>query len=306
MDQKQLSEWFADVAPTVLFSEPLALHTTWRIGGPADVLVQPETVAQAREAVLRATAHGLPWFVLGRGSNLLVRDGGIRGLVIKLGDAFNEVRVDGERLTALSGRSMVSAANIAIRQGLSGLQFATGIPGTVGGAVAMNAGAHGSEVKDVLEQASVLLPDGQTKEWTVADFQYGYRRSAVMERQAVVLSATFRLSRANADELQSQVQEWRERRHRTQPLSLPSCGSVFRNPEGDFAARLIEAAGLKGLRVGNAAVSDLHANFIVNLGQARASDVLAVIDRVRSEVRSRFGVTLAPEVRVVGEDESRG
>lgn len=306
VDRSERERVFAGVAPVVLVDEPLARHNTWRIGGTADVFVAPTSAAQVKDAIDRARRHGLSWFVLGRGSNLLVRDGGIRGLVLKLGDGFAEWTVADARLTALAGRGMVSAANIAIRHGLSGLQFATGIPGTVGGAVTMNAGANGGEIRDVLERATILEQGGEIVEWSKEEFAYAYRHSSVKERGVVVLSATFSLQAGDVEEMTRQVQKWGLRRKATQPLSLPSCGSVFRNPAGNHAARLIEGAGLKGLRIGDAAVSDLHANFIVNLGQARAVDVLALIERVQREVLARFDVPLVPEVQVVGEDETRG
>lgn len=305
MQSSPFEDVFAGAAPVVLLDEPLSKHTTWRIGGPADVLVIPHTVAQVQEVVARAVRHGIPWFVLGRGSNLLVRDGGLRGLVIKLGDDFSAVSVEDGKLTALSGRGMVSAANIAIRQGLSGLEFATGIPGTVGGAVTMNAGAHGSEIKDVLAYASVLDASGAVREVDPAELSFRYRHSAVRERGWIVIAATFALQPGDVTVMQEQTRAHSRRRQSTQPLSLPNCGSVFRNPEGDYAARLIEAADLKGFRVGNAAVSDLHANFIVNLGGASASDVQAVMATVQRVVGERFGVELVPEVRVVGEDLAR-
>ena len=306
MEERALRELFAGAADTVLFREPLARHTTWRIGGPADVLAIPGSVGQAQAAVKAAAENGVPWFAIGRGSNLLVRDGGIRGLVIKFGDALAALRVEDGALTALAGRALVSAVNISIQRGLSGLEFAYGIPGTVGGAVTMNAGAHGGEIRDVLERARVLTEGGDLLELAGADLAFAYRRSAVGERRWIVTEATFRLRPGDAGEMRERVRAWSRRRQSTQPLSLPNCGSVFRNPPGDHAARLIEAAGLKGLRCGRAEISELHANFIVNLGGASARDVLALIGRAQADVCERFGVRLTPEVRVVGEDEARG
>lgn len=306
INRQSSAEIFADVAPTVRFDEPLARHTTWRIGGLADIFVVPTAPQQVSETISRALAAGVPYYILGRGSNLLVKDGGIRGVVIKLGDEFADLRIDGQQLVSQSGRGIMSAANIAIRHGLSGLEFATSIPGTVGGAVTMNAGAHGGEVKDVLDTATVLTAEGELRTVTRDELQYAYRFSIIRERQWVVLSATFSLQTGDVQEMQERVRAWSKHRSSTQPLSLPNCGSVFRNPQGDHAARLIEAAGLKGTRVGNAAVSDLHANFIVNLGSARAEDVLQLILYVQKTVEKQCGVLLVPEVRVVGEDETRG
>ncbi|PWI57702.1 UDP-N-acetylmuramate dehydrogenase [Sulfoacidibacillus thermotolerans] len=305
MDRVLLETIFTGLAPTILYDEPLAKHTTWRIGGPADVLLIPRTIDEVRAVVLAAKAHDLPLFVLGRGSNLLVKDGGMRGAVLKLGDEFAAIAVSDRTLSALAGRSIVSAAHIAIRHGLSGLEFATGIPGTVGGAVTMNAGAHGGEIKDVLKQATVITSDGTITELSADDLGFRYRHSIVPEQRLTVVQAEFALQPGDTKQLQEKVRAWSKRRQLTQPLSLPSCGSVFRNPPGHYAARLIEEAGLKGLRHGNAMISEVHANFIVNVGQASAADVLWLIRHAQETVQQRFGMTLEPEVRIVGEDETR-
>ena len=286
------------------FDEPLSRHTTWRIGGPADVFVTPTSV-EGLQGVLRAAAQlDLPWTVIGRGSNLLVQDGGIRGLVIKLQDQFAEITVDGTQLTAQSGRSVVSAANIAIKHDLGGLEFATGIPGSVGGAVMMNAGANGSEVKDALLWAEVMDSNGSIHRLSNTDLQFRYRYSILRERPLIVLKAAFGLYPANGLELREKVQAWTRRRADTQPLSMPSCGSVFRNPPGTYAGQLVELAGLKGLRHRNAQVSEKHANFIVNLGGAKAADVLWLMRHVQDTVRDKFSVNLETEVRIVGEPTS--
>ena len=297
---------FANVATVVLYHEPMAKHTTWRIGGPADILAIPENVSQIEELLRLAVSHQIPYFVLGRGSNLLVRDGGIRGLVIKLSESFSGYAIDGNEMTVKSGRTIVSTAHVAMKNGLSGLEFATGIPGTVGGAVVMNAGAHGSEMKDVLKWVQVLTPGGEVKPHSVGELDFHYRSSALRDSGDVVLSATFALAPGNVEEMLAKVKRWSMHRQATQPLSFPSCGSVFRNPAGDYAARLIEAAGLKGKRIGDAMISDLHANFIVNLGHASAEEVMALMDYAKQQVLQQFGIELMPEVRLVGEDEARG
>lgn len=305
MDRLLQASVFTGLAPTVLFDEPLSKHTTWRIGGPADVFIVPRTMEEVKAVVLAAHTHNIPLFILGRGSNLLVQDGGMRGAVLKLGDELAAVEVNGHSLTALAGRSIVSAAHIAIRHGLSGLEFATGIPGTVGGAVTMNAGAHGGEVKDVLARVTAITPDGTITELFPDELGFRYRHSIVREQQLTVVQAQFDLQLGDSKQLQEQVRIWSKRRQTTQPLSMPNCGSVFRNPPGDFAARLIESAGLKGLRHGNAMISELHANFIVNVGQARAADVLWLMRCAQETVQQRFGMRLEPEVRIVGEDDTR-
>jgi UDP-N-acetylmuramate dehydrogenase len=290
----------------VLFDEPLSKYTTWRIGGPADVFVIPETIGHVRRCMQLIHQHRLPWFVIGKGSNLLVRDGGLRGVVIRMADHFAACRLEGRRMTVQAGKGVVAAANAAIRAGLSGLEFATGIPGTVGGAVMMNAGAHGGEIKDVLAWADIMEEDGEIRRFHHKDMEFAYRHSRLRDKRGIVVEAAFDLRPGNVEAMQAKVREWTRQRQHTQPLSLPSAGSVFQNPPNHHAARLIEQAGLKGLRIGGAQISELHANFIVNLGGATASDVLSLMQVARSRVADLFGVTLVPEVRIVGEDYTGG
>lgn len=288
----------------MMYDEPLALHTTWRIGGPADVLVIPDSLDELKAAVWAANQLGMPWTVIGRGSNLLVQDGGIRGLVVKLADRFGEVKIENGELTALAGRSAVSAANIAIRNNLEGLEFATGIPGTVGGVVMMNAGAHGGQVSDVVAWADVMDPTGEVRRLRHLDLHFRYRYSILKDEPGIVVAACFALRPGNGPELAAKVKQWSLRRAGTQPLSLPSCGSVFRNPEGTHAGKLIESAGLKGLQRGSAQISAKHANFIVNLGGAKATDVLWLINHAQETVQRIYGIELETEVRVIGEAAS--
>ncbi|MBX6395691.1 MAG: UDP-N-acetylmuramate dehydrogenase [Alicyclobacillaceae bacterium] len=295
----------ADVGQ-VLFDEPMSRHTTWRIGGPADALVMPATEKQIRTLMTLIGEYGWPWLVVGRGSNLLVRDGGIRGVVIKLADNWSAMEIDGTVLTAQSGRLIVSAANVAIRHGLAGLEFATGIPGSVGGAVRMNAGAHGGEIRQVFKFADLVFPGGAVRRVDREDMGFGYRHSKVAEWGALVLRAAFQLVPGDREALMRQVKEWTNRRRQTQPLSQASAGSVFQNPPGFHAARLIEQAGLKGKRQGGAQISPKHANFIVNLGGATARDVLRLIHLAQEEVYRKFAIRLAPEVKIVGEDAETG
>lgn len=286
----------------VFFHEPLSKHTTWKIGGPADVFVVPTKVEHLQLLAKTCAKQQIPWYVIGRGSNLLVKDGGIRGVVIKLADNFADLSIAGNRLTVEAGHSYVSAAKTAIRNGLQGLEFATGIPGTVGGAVMMNAGAHGGETKDVLLSADIVEEDGSIRTLQNRDLQFAYRYSILKDRPRIVVRAAFQLQPGNTEEMMEKVRVWTKRRQTTQPLQLPNCGSVFRNPAGTSAGFLIEQAGLKGTRIGGAQISDLHANFIVNVDKAKASDVLALIELVQTTVRERNGITLIPEVRIVGED----
>ncbi|ARU62294.1 UDP-N-acetylenolpyruvoylglucosamine reductase [Tumebacillus avium] len=303
MKKEQTKSLFAneDVG-TVLLEEPLSKHTSWKIGGPADVFVLPTTIEHLVRIMELTHEHQIPWYVIGKGSNLLVKDGGLRGVVLKLGDNFSELQIEGQTLTAQGGRSFVSAANHAIRSGLGGLEFATGIPGTVGGAVMMNAGAHGGEVKDVLKECRVLTEEGKIVHLAHADLNFDYRYSRLKDRPAIVLDASFSLHPGDAAEMSERVKGWRERRQATQPLAMPSCGSVFRNPDGTHAGKLVEEAGLKGTRIGGAQISELHGNFIVNTGGAKAADVLQVIELVQRTIKQKYGYELHPEVRIVGEE----
>lgn len=285
----------------VLPDEPMAPYTTWKIGGPADVLVIPETKEQLAKALQIVNSAGAPWFLLGRGSNLLVADKGIRGVVLKLGKEFEEVRFEENRVCAGAAFSFIKLSVLAGKEGLTGLEFAGGIPGSVGGAVYMNAGAHGSDVSRILKQAEVLLESGERVAMSKDDLQYAYRHSVLHRLPGIVTEAVFELTFGERKEIAGAMASYKDRRLRTQPLQLPCAGSVFRNPEGRFAAQLIEAAGLKGTRIGGAEISTQHANFIINTGQATAEDVLALIELVQNTIRRIYAVELIPEVKLVGE-----
>jgi len=285
----------------IRLQEPLSGYTTWKIGGPADVLIEPETKEQLVQAIAILRKHEAPWTVIGRGSNLLVADKGIRGAVIRLGKGFETIAFDGTTVTVGGAYSFVKLAVLAGRQGLTGLEFAGGIPGSVGGAVYMNAGALGSDVSRVLKQAEVLLNTGEVVTMQNADFRYAYRHSLLQQEPGIVLEAVFELGYGDPGEIAASMAANKDRRLSTQPLKQPSCGSVFRNPQGTFAAKLIEGAGLKGMRIGGAEVSTMHANFIVNTGNATAEDVLALIGRIQDIVLQQYGIRLVPEVFVLGE-----
>ena len=289
-------------AEAVAENRPLARHTSLRVGGPADLLVTAESASALRQAVSLAWEQGVPCFVLGSGSNVLVADAGIRGLVV-----LNKARAAGVvegGLRAESGAALATVARLAVSAGLAGLEWASGIPGTVGGAVVGNAGAWGSDVASTLRQATVLQAGGELATWPAARFEYGYRTSVLKRqgpgRRAVVLEAEFRLQPAEEGSLRARVAEITARRRASQPAGA-SCGSVFRNPPGDHAGRLVEAAGLKGERQGGAIISPVHANFVVNEGEATASDVRSLVELMRSEVQARFGVSLALEIELLGE-----
>ncbi len=286
--------------PSAKFDEPLKRYTAWKIGGPADALLEPRDAGELVEAVDRAREHGVPVTVLGGGTNVLVRDGGIRGLTIRLAKALTGVEVDDRSVVAEAGVLYPVLANATAGRGLAGLEFATGIPGTVGGAVYMNAGAYGGETKDVLDWADVFR-DGEVARMTNADLDLSYRRSVLQDHPDwVVLRAAYTLEPGDPAELKARIKEFRAQRMNGSP-NRPSCGSTFKRPEGDFPGRVIEAAGLKGTRVGNIEVSPVHANYLVNLGGGTAEEALELIELVKEMVRERLGIELEEEVRVVGE-----
>ncbi|MED1796902.1 UDP-N-acetylmuramate dehydrogenase [Brevibacillus nitrificans] len=282
-------------------NEPLANHTTWRIGGPADLLIQPKDKDSLQAAFQIIHRHEIPWSVIGRGSNLLVRDRGIRGAVLKVAEGLSHCEFRGEEVCVGAGYSMIRLAMETGKMGLTGMEFAGGIPGTVGGAVYMNAGAHGSDLSRILIDAEILFENGERKVLTNEELSFSYRTSLLQQRKGIVVEARFRLQSGDRKEIAATLAANKERRRLTQPLQMPCAGSVFRNPPGDHAGRLIEAAGLKGYQIGGAQVSEKHSNFIVNCGGATATDVLTLIDYIRSTIQSKYGIDLHPEVLVVGE-----
>jgi UDP-N-acetylmuramate dehydrogenase len=285
----------------VRFDAPLARHTSLRIGGPADALATPARRDELARILALCAEHGLPHTVLGNGFNTLVLDGGMDGVVLSLARFRGLEELPGARLRAEAGVTHATITRRCVERGLAGLEFAAGIPGTMGGWVAMNAGIHEREVKDVLLEAEVMRADGGAIETLPnAALAFRYRAAAGLPAGSIVLCVTFGLRGSTRDVVAAEVERHLSRRAATQPLDIPSCGSVFKNPTGDFAGRLIEAAGLKGTRVGGAEISTVHANFIVNRGGATAADVLALIERARACVRERMGVELEPEVRIVG------
>lgn len=286
--------------PAAKFDEPLRRYTAWKIGGPADALLEPGSVEELVRAVRLARENGVPVTVLGGGTNVLVRDGGIRGLTIRLAKALTEVSIEGTAVTADAGVLYPVLANTTAARGLAGLEFATGIPGTVGGAVFMNAGAYGSETVEVLTWAEVFR-DGEVVRMPNADLDLRYRRSVLHDHPDwVVLRACYGLVPGDPDELKARIREFRAQRMNGSP-SRPSCGSTFKRPENDFPGRVIEEAGLKGTRIGGIEVSPVHANYLVNLGGGTAEDAIKLMEHVRRTVRERLGVELEAEVRVVGE-----
>ena len=290
------------IAPDrTLENVPMSRYTTFRVGGPADALFLPASVEELRAALAAAKAEEIPVCLIGNGSNLIVRDGGIRGLVIVLGEPFSGLRVEGTQVWAQAGARLSAVAAAAQRAGLAGLEFASGIPGTLGGGCAMNAGAYGGELKDVLLWAEVLL-DGEVRRLSRDEMEMGYRSTMPLRRGAIVLSACFELRQDDPEAIQERMRDLANRRREKQPLNLPSAGSTFKRPEGYFAGALIEQCGLKGCRIGGAQVSEKHAGFIVNVGEAAAADILQLIGHVQAVVQAQTGVHLETEVRVLGEN----
>lgn len=284
----------------VLYDEPMSRHTSYRIGGPADVMVCPRSVQGIQAALRIAREYGVPVFILGGGSNLLVRDGGLRGMVLNLYGALKEMRAEGEEVTAGGGAKVTALVNFCARRGLAGLEPMAGVPGSVGGAVKGNAGAFGATISDHLAAVRVLEQTGEERVLSREALRFAYRQSSLTEGE-VVVSATFRLRQDDAAALQQKVAQILAERKAKQPVEWRSAGSVFKNPPGNFAGRLIEGAGLKGTRVGDAMISPKHGNFFLNLGRATAKDVLALIALAQERVREQSGVSLELEVRVVGD-----
>jgi len=284
----------------LLRDEPMSRHTTFRVGGPADIMVFPACAEQLVRALELAKECGVPAMVMGNGSNMLVRDGGIRGLVIVIGERFARITTEENDLIAEAGASMARVAGAAQAAGLSGLEFAAGIPGTLGGGCAMNAGAYGGQLSDVLVSADVLL-NGEIRTLSLQEMEMGYRSTRPLREGGIVVSARFRLKPDNCEEILARIKELNARRRDKQPLNFPSAGSTFKRPEGHFAGALIEQSGLKGVSVGGAQVSEKHAGIIINTGDATAADVLGLMEKVQETVMRNFGVRLEPEVRIVGE-----
>ena len=284
----------------VLVDEPMSEHTTFEVGGPADLYVIPESFDEVRDVLSACDEAGVERFVLGRGSDLLVSDDGYRGVIVAVGEGLMGVSVDGTEMTCQAGVDLREASEMACELGLSGLEFACGIPGSVGGACFMNAGAYGGCVADALKCVRVLMPDGAQETIGVDELDLGYRRSRVATDGLVVLSATFALEKGDPEKIRATMDDLTRQREEKQPLEMASAGSTFKRPEGHFAGKLIMDAGLQGYRVGAAEVSRKHAGFVVNTGGATAADVHAVIEHVQDEVERQFGVRLEPEVRFLG------
>ena len=285
----------------LLVQEPLSRHTTFRIGGPADVLVQPASTAEVAAVLEIVRTAGVTLTVLGNGSNVLVRDKGIRGVVIKFDEHMGYIQRDRQTIIAGAGAMMADIAEYACGQELTGLEFAIGIPGSIGGAVFMNAGAYEGEISSAVAAVTAVCPDGSITRFAKDNIQFGYRHSVFHDNKCVICEIELELASGIQADIRRKMTELTIKRESKQPLELPSAGSTFKRPPGYFAGTLIEQTGLKGLTIGGAQVSEKHAGFIVNAGGATACDVLALIAEVQRQVYGKFGVHLQPEVRVIGE-----
>ncbi|WP_338473247.1 UDP-N-acetylmuramate dehydrogenase [Niallia sp. XMNu-256] len=281
--------------------EPLARHTTMKIGGPAQVFIEPFSVEGLEKTMRALKKYKVNWRAIGRGSNLLVSDEGIEGAVIKLGNNLNHMELNGSDLTVGAGYSLVALAVLISRKGLSGLEFASGIPGSVGGAVYMNAGAHGSDISKILTEAHILFADG-TMQWVSnQEMEFSYRTSVLQKkRPGIVVEARFVLTEGDKEEIVAVMQKNKDYRKVTQPYDSPCAGSIFRNPLPNYAGKLIEEAGLKGFQIGGAQISEMHGNFIVNAGNAKAEDVLDLINYVKKTIYEKYNVQMETEVEIIG------
>ena len=302
-----MSEYFFDYLKTlipedrILRNELMSKHTTFRVGGPADFFITPRDTEELSALIRYLNLVEREYMIVGNGSNLLVGDHGYRGVIVHLGENFKKVEVNGDTITAGGSALLSAVAEAAYREGLTGFEFAAGIPGTVGGAMVMNAGAYGSEMGDVVVSVDLLTPDGEIVTRSVSEMEFAYRKSILQRDRSTVIGAVFSLKKGDQTEIRSRMNELMEMRRSKQPLNFPSAGSTFKRPEGFFAGKLIMDAGLGGYMIGGARVSEKHCGFVVNAGNATAADILDLIREVQEKVQVRFGVRLEPEVRIVGE-----
>ena len=287
----------------IKLDEPMKKHISFKVGGPADILVKPRTEEQIAKVVRFLKEENIPYVVIGNGSNILVKDGGIRGVVIEISDNFNDFNIDKNIVNIQSGALLSVVGKAVLKSELKGFEFAAGIPGTLGGALAMNAGAYGGEMKDIVRSVRLMDTDGNIFDFTNEQMEFSYRRSILSSTDYIVLSAQIELENGSYDKIKETMTDFTQRRVTKQPLSLPSAGSTFKRPEGYFAAKLIDDSGLRGLTLRGAQVSEKHCGFVVNLGNAKAKDILDLMYIVKTTVKKKFGITLEEEVKILGEDE---
>lgn len=296
-----MTDKLKSIAEIVILNEPMSEHTTFKIGGPADYFVSVTKESEISDAILWAKENNIPYMIIGNGSNMLVSDKGIRGLVIEVGKNFADISCEGEKIYVQAGALLSRVAKTAMNESLTGMEEISGIPGTIGGAIYMNAGAYGGEIKNVIETVTYLDCDGEIKTVTADECEFGYRTSIFETGDKVILSTVLKLKKGNPDEIKEKMADFTNRRKTKQPLAYPSAGSTFKRPEGHFAGALVENAGLKGYTVGKAQISELHAGFVINIGGATCEDVLGVIRYAQKIVKEKYDVCLEPEIRLVGE-----
>ena len=301
-DQNTVFEELAGIVgyENIMADEPMSKHTTFQAGGNADIFVMPQSAEEVRDIVRCLKENDTAFYVTGNGSNLLVSDDGFRGVIVNIGRNISRIVTVGEEITAGAGAPLIAISNEALSEGLTGMEFASGIPGTLGGACVMNAGAYGGEMKDILKEVTVLDSEGNIKTLPASELELGYRTSSVIKNGYIVLEATMRLEKGDREEIRSYIDELTAKRKSKQPLEYPSAGSTFKRPEGYFAGKLITDAGLKGVSCGGAQVSEKHAGFIINTGNATAADIMNLIKHVQKTVAEQFGVELEREVRILG------
>ena len=287
---------------SILIDEPMSRHTTFRVGGPADFFVTPKAKEEVRDVIRICKEAGMPYYIIGNGSNLLVSDAGYRGVIVQIYKEMNEVKVEGDLVKAQAGALLSGIAAKALGAELSGFEFASGIPGTIGGACVMNAGAYGGEMKDVLESVTALTGEGKIIELGRNELELGYRTSVIAKKGYIVLGAVLKLERGDGEKIKTYMDELKAKRVTKQLLEYPSAGSTFKRPEGYFAGKLIEDAGLRGFQVGGAQVSEKHCGFVINRDHATAADIMELMRQVQIRVKENSGVDLEPEVKRLGDE----
>lgn len=284
-------------------NEPMSAHTTFKVGGCCDIMIFPNSVDSLKQVVAAARNEGIDYYILGNGSNVLFSDIGYRGAVIVLGNDFSQITADGNVITAYAGAMLHKVGRLALDRSLTGMEFSYGIPGTVGGAIYMNAGAYGGEMKDIVTSVTCIDKDGDLKTYIGDELKFGYRKSRFTDSDEIIVSADFTLEKGDCKLIKAKMDELMERRRSRQPLEYPSAGSTFKRPEGSYAGLVIEESGLKGYRVGDAQISEKHANFVINRGNATASDIMKLIDDVKKTVKEKTGYELECEINVIGSDD---
>ena len=303
MEKSRIYELFKDKDfGEILFDEPMKNHTSFKIGGPADVLIIPDKEEDVVEAIKYCRENGLKHFIMGNGTNLLVKDTGIRGAVIKIANGFDKIDIKGDRIYCQSGALLKKVADFCLEHSLTGFEFACGIPGTVGGAITMNAGAYGGEMKDIVYKVRALDQENRIVELSNEKMNFRYRASSVTDQNLVVLGVEYKLQKGEYSAIEEKMKDLTNRRVTKQPLEYPSAGSTFKRPEGYFAGKLIDDAGLRGVRFGDAQVSEKHCGFVINAGQATFEEVFTLIKTIQKVVHDKFNVMLEPEVKIIGDD----